>query len=89
MKVKSMMSSKGNPIPNQFIIDTGKGVLYFQSYESIIVKIVKDHVYLDEKTWDYSSTTGRYRNNFLGEGIADTRSKIASGEYKLTNLNKK
>ena len=44
-------------------------------------------VYLDESDWDYSVTTGKYRNQFLGEGIAETRKKIASGEYKLANLN--
>ena len=29
----------------------------------------------------------KYRNQFLRENIADTRNKIKSGEYKLTNLN--
>jgi len=45
-------------------------------------------IYLDKYSWDYSVTTGKYRNEFLGEGIAETRKKIASGEYILTNLNK-
>ena len=48
---------------------------------------VKDRVFLDEYYWDYSRTTGKYRNQFLGEYIDETRSKIKSGEYKLKNLN--
>jgi len=42
---------------------------------------------LDEKYWDYSKTTGKYRNQFLGENKKETEKKIASGEYILTDLN--
>ena len=45
-------------------------------------------IVLDEYYWDYSSTTGKYRNQFLGEKKAETLKKIRSGEYKLKNLNK-
>ena len=44
-------------------------------------------IYLDKHYWDYSRTTGKYRNEFLGEGIAETRKKIKSGEYRLVDLN--
>lgn len=75
---------------NHFTIDCTLKVI-FQSYNSIIA--VKDYnkggkITLDHDTWDYSVTTGKYRNQFLNEGIAETREKIASGEYKLANLNK-
>ena len=53
----------------------------------MIAKRSKGKIYLDEYYWDYSVTTGKYRNEFLGEGIAETRKKIASGEYILTDLN--
>ena len=86
MKVENMTSARGNKIANQFII-TDKGEEYFQSYRSIIAKKSQGKIYLDEYFWDYSRTTGKYRNEFLGEGIADTRKKIASGEYILTDLN--
>jgi len=88
LNVKNMMSDKGNTIANQFIIRTNKG-RYFQSYNSIIVFIDNKNgqVFLDEHYWDYSRTTGKYRNNFLNEYIDETRSKIKSGEYKLKNLN--
>jgi ABC-type Fe3+ transport system substrate-binding protein len=87
-KVRQMISnSSGNPVANQFIIYASDGN-YFQSYNSVIAfkgndgKITLDHYY-----WDYSRTTGKYRNQFLGEGIADTRAKIESGEYELADLN--
>jgi hypothetical protein len=87
MKVENMTSARGNKVANQFIINSEEGC-YFQSYNSIIVKIEGREVYLDEYYWDYSITTGKYRNDFLGEGIAETRAKIKSGEYTLTDLNK-
>ena len=87
MKVENMTSARGNKVANQFIINSEEGC-YFQSYNSIIVKIEGREVYLDEYYWDYSVTTGKYRNDFLGEGIAETRAKIKSGEYILTDLNK-
>ena len=98
MKVQNMVSEKtGKAIANQFIIEQapypkakvapryGK---MFQSYNSNIVFITYDgNVFLDENYWDYSVTTGKYRNQFLGEGIQETRKKIESGEYILTDLN--
>lgn len=87
IKVHNMTSPNGNLVPNQFTIRTDDGQ-YFQSYNSIIVFIDNDYnVFLDEYYWDYSRTTGIYRNQFLGEDIKTTREKIKSGKYKLTNLN--
>ena len=73
----------------------------FQSYDSVIatktywreedIKGIAGaktlEIELDEKYWDYSTTTGKYRNIFLGEDKKETEKKIKSGEYKLTNLN--
>ena len=87
MKVKNMTSNKGNKIANQFII-TDKNNRYFQSYNSIIVKETEKKTYLDSFYWDYSTTTGKYRNIFLGEKKSETEKKIKKGIYKLTNLNK-
>ena len=86
MRVENMTSTRGNKVANQFIIND-KGEEYFQSYRSIIAKKSQGKIYLDEYYWDYSTTTGKYRNQFLNEGIADTRKKIQSGEYILTDLN--
>jgi len=86
MKVENMISARGNTIANQFIIND-KGEVYFQSYKSIIAKKSQGKIYLDEYFWDYSVTTGKYRNDFLGEKKIDTQRKIDSGEYILTDLN--
>ena len=91
MKVENIESNNGNKIANQFIITDDQNNKYFQSYNSIIVKIdgyYRDKIYLDQKYWNYSNTTGKYRNIFLGETIKDTKAKIKSGEYILTDLNK-
>jgi len=72
---------------NQFKIITKEGIL-FQSYGSTIVFVdTLGNTALDEKYWDYSKTTGKYRNKFLGEGIDETRRKIENREYILMNLN--
>ena len=42
---------------------------------------------LDQNSWDYSVTTGKYRNQFLNETKKETEAKIKSGEYRLVNLN--
>ena len=92
IKVSNIQSNKGNEIANQFIIkDTENNTTYFQSYNSIIVKIERDFdntsIFLDEIYWNYSKTTSKYRSIFLGEATEVTKSKIKSGEYILTNLN--
>ncbi len=91
MKVRNMTSAQGNKIANQFIItdDTGN-VTTFQSYTSVIARINRTHgraVQLDRETWDYSKTTGKYRNIFLGETKRETEAKIKSGKYILADLN--
>jgi len=90
MKVSNMTSNKGTTIPNQFIINTPNET-FFQSYSSIIVKTTFENgkrvVYLDENKWNYSVTTSKYRNLFLGETTKETQRKIKEGVYILTNLN--
>jgi len=92
MKVENITSNNGNKIANQFIITDNFGNEYFQSYNSMIVKkyssSYSNKTELDKKYWNYSNTTGKYRNIFLGETIKDTKAKIKSGEYILTDLNK-
>ena len=102
LKVENMVSSKGNKIPNQFIIEeylhqdgspsyTVKRKT-FQSYKSIIARITgdpngPDYVELDPDYWNYSVTTSKYRRMFLGEGTKETEKKIKAGEYVFANLN--
>ena len=90
MKVKNMISSKGNAVANQFIVHLPNET-YFQSYKSAIVRTCWEEgvkkVQLDRDKWDYSVTTGVYRNQFLGETKVETQKKIDSGEYELVDLN--
>jgi len=99
MRVQNMTGRTGKAISNQFIItDEGHGNLgnftkreAFQSYDSVIAVVTrwpdKTRIELDKRYWDYSTTTGKYRNQFLGETKKETEKKIESGEYKLVNLN--
>ncbi len=94
MKIKNQWG-----VPNQFVItEEGRGALgnfiirhTFQSYDSIIAIITKwqdrTKIEIDAGKWDYSKTTGKYRNLFLGETKKETKKKIKSGEYLLSNLN--
>jgi len=77
-----------NGIPNQFIIRDIRGGETFQSYKSTIAyKDVDGIVYLDKVFWNYSRTTGKYRNIFLNETRKETEQKILMGEYSLIHLN--
>ncbi len=99
MKVENITSAQGNKVANQFIITSeGRGSLgnfdkkeVFQSYNSVIaVRTVwpdETKIELDCNKWDCSKTTGKYRNQFLGENKAETQKKIDSGEYVLVDLN--
>lgn len=92
IKVRNLVSpSSGREVANQFLITihTAEGVKkVFQSYRSVIA-VQDEHgkITLDKYKWDYSATTGKYRNQFLGEGINDTRKKIEAGIYSLADLN--
>jgi hypothetical protein len=79
-------------VPNQFIINTPEAT-FFQSYKSIIVKRDfdddnKPRVTLDETYWNYSKTTRKYRNLFLGLTSKEIEANIKSGKFLLANLNK-
>ena len=90
IKVSPMYSNNsGRAVANQYKIHTNTGV-YFQSYNSIIAYIDNtdnNKVYLDDYFWNYSRTTSKYRNNFLGTNTEETKKQIKDGTYKLTNLN--
>ncbi|MFW6311634.1 MAG: hypothetical protein ACOC1K_05300 [Nanoarchaeota archaeon] len=89
MKVSNIKNSSGKPVKNQFIIEDDNGNTFFQSYKSMIAKKTPEgEIFLDERYYNYSSTTSKYRNMFLGEDTKTIEKKIKSGEYKLANLNK-
>lgn len=90
MKVENMTSPRsGKPVANQFIITDNEGNVWFQSYKSMIA-VRMNHtgeIILDADKWDYSVTTSKYRNEFLGVNTAQTRKAINQGLYKLGDLN--
>jgi hypothetical protein len=89
IKVENMTSGSGNSIANQFIITTDEG-RYFQSYSSIIAfrPFSGGKIQLDKNYWDYSKTTGKYRNMFLRDNNkAKTQKRINNGIYELVDLN--
>lgn len=76
LRVRNMLSERSSrEVANQFIIESENKVM-FQSYDSPIVEIDEKHktitVYRD---WDYSTTTSKYRNQFMNE----------NGFYELSN----
>lgn len=66
MHVTNMNSPRtGKPVANQFIIKDGP-ITVFQSYDSTIVTVDEYHFTMTiGHDWDYSITTGRYRNEFM------------------------
>lgn len=84
MKVTPMINNKGNVVKNHFILyDEKTGERSLQSYNSIIAKIDINGKVTLGKDWDYSVTTGKYRNQFLGETKKETQAKLDAGVYKL------
>lgn len=67
MTVENMISSKGNKVANQFIIrDEENGKTTFQSYASEIITVDrKNKIITVFPDYDYSRTTGKYRNLFF------------------------
>ena len=87
-KVRNIENSSGRAVVNQFIITTIEGQ-YFQSYETVIAfrPFGCGTILIDSEKWDYSTTTGKYRNIFLGETKAETTKKLNEGIYKFAELN--
>ena len=67
---------------NQFVIRTPLGNK-LQSYTSTIAIVDTAGKVTLGPHWDYSVTTGKYRNRFLNETIKETREKIADGTYTV------
>ena len=77
MTVRNMESPRtGREVPNQFIIRDDTRTV-FQSYSSMIACIDhKNRTIEIGSNWDYSCTTGKYRNRFFSnEGWTELASK--------------
>jgi hypothetical protein len=89
MEIRNLVGNDGD-IPNQYLINDGNDI-YYKSYDTIIIKITyindKKTVYLSREYWNFSKTTNKYRNLFLGKTTKEIQELIKSGEYILTELN--
>lgn len=67
MKVKNMKNTNGNKVANQFVImDEEHNTITFQSYDSEIIRIdYHNNTITIFPNYDYSVTTGKYRNKFM------------------------
>ena len=95
MKVKHMRNENGNKVANQFVImDEKHNTITFQSYNSEIICIdYHNETITIFSDYDYSVTTGKYRNKFLRDyGFRDLANKKnleyymkfgAIGNYKI------
>lgn len=86
VKVSNMYSSNNKPVADQFILYANDAT-FFQSYQTIIAMTKNGKIYLDAANWDYSRTTGKYRNIFLGMDKKETENAIKDGRIELVNLN--
>lgn len=68
LKVKNI-ENNGRNVPNQFLIsyeENGKNYEVFQSYSSMILKWENGLIIEVGSDWDYSRTSGKYRNLLTG-----------------------
>lgn len=86
MKVNNLLSSSGNKVANQFVIETDNKI-YFQSYNSMIACVEKSKIYLDPVYYKYSKTTSKYLNRFLNMNSKEVQEAIKSGLIEFKNLN--
>lgn len=87
LPIIEQMTGPNGSVKNQLLIRFDRGSV-FQSYYTIIAAKIAGKVYLDYD-WDYSKTTGKYRKIYLRESKAETLKKIKSGEYIVTDLNRR
>ena len=80
MKVTSLAN-------NQYVIEHN-GVTYFQSYDVIVAKKSRGKIILDKDYYEYSRTTIKYRNMFLGLLSVSVKEAIRDGKITLGKLNK-
>ena len=85
MRIRNITSAHGNKIANQFIIEDGNKV-YFQSYNSMIACIdYNTKTITIGEDYNYSVTTGKYRNKFFDDMGFDEIATLAKLDKALKN----
>ena len=83
LKVKNIENNDRN-VPNQFLIsyeENGKNYEVFQSYSSMILKWENGLIIEVGSDWDYSRTSGKYRNLLTGMNKKEFE-KMLKKEFK-------
>ena len=88
--VSNLLSPHGNYVPNQFEVyayNKGAGVYgyYFKSYNSIVC--FKSNIIILYDNYDYSMTTSKYLNVFVGMTSKEATKKINDISEKVILLN--
>jgi hypothetical protein len=93
VSVRPMTSRGGNELANQQIMSDPAGETFVSYGTKIAYRSHKRYedgerrIVLDKDYWDYSRTTSKYRNEFLGFGIDECRRRISNGKIELADLN--
>ena len=83
LQIKNVYNN-GRNVPNQFEIYYEKGnksYKVFQSYSSMILKFENGKIIEIGADWDYSRTTGKYRNLLTGMNKKEFE-KMLENEFK-------
>ena len=76
-RVENMKSTRGNLVPNQFLLTCENGEV-FQSYNTFIGAKINGKLYLTS-SHAYSVTTSKYCGLWCGMNTAERRKGIANG----------
>ena len=69
LRVSNVIGKNGKAVPNQFYVHYTEGndsYVILQSYDSMILKMKDWEIVEVGKDWDFSRTTGKYRNIATG-----------------------
>lgn len=92
VSVEALQTSGCRPNRQQLVVRVaGVGAYFFSYGKPVAVKLFDaapgaPKVLIDPRYYTYSSTTGRYRCQFLGELIKETERKLRDGTYESREL---
>ena len=73
---------------NQIVVSFTDGSEVFNSYGKNIVEYSKGgRIYFDKNYWDFSTTTSKWRNKYMGVDSKWVKDAIKNGIVKFKDLN--
>jgi hypothetical protein len=88
ININHMVSSAGKDVPNQYnvFIYSEDGIYNcFYSYDKLIIVIKNGKIIKVGKDYNYSNTTGKYRNIFTGLNLKELDKYIKDMSYNCDN----